>query len=149
MYFGKADDFPDAIDKGRVVVLPIVDGEKEQKGLHLPGSTSTYWNQYRWLSEFIPVLKHYARKGYETGVFQRIDSNVINHCLKIDNRICRPKFKPPIKIGISEPASLSANNVQFPFSILATGIIISLGIAMLENLFKRAKRRQKGVRFLF
>ena len=149
MFFGTADRFPDAIEKGRVVVLPIVDSEKWQKGLHLPGSTSHRWNQYFWLSEFIPVLKHYARKGHETGVFQRIDSNVINHCLKINNRICRPKFKPPIKIGMNEPASLSANNVQFPFSILAAGIIISSGIAILENLFKRAKRRVKGVRFLY
>ena len=81
-------------------------------------------------SEFLTLFNHYLLKGFETGIYKRIETIWNSH------------LKPPIKIGIMEPKPLEIYNVMFPFSLLAITIVVSIVIALTEKV--SAKIRLSG-----
>ena len=90
---------------------------------------TSYGFQLRPESEYLSVFNHILLKGVETGILKRLD------------QVWNPHRKPPIRIGMTEPESLSINNVMFPFSYLGVAIIIALSIAFIEKALYRVKNQ--------
>ena len=76
-------------NSGRVTELRMDDTTKRNFGPML-----------RHDSEYLPLFRHYALKGFESGVFKRIDLNRIEHCVELYNLTCWPLSRPPIRIVV-------------------------------------------------
>ena len=107
----------DPSHKGKVIALEMDDTYFTMGGLAL-----------RPYSEYLSVFNHYMLKAFETGIRKRLDQVWNSHKI------------PPLKIGMAEPEPLAIKNVMFPFSCLGVVIIISLGIALMEQVQYRVKR---------
>ena len=138
-----------------------VDGNSGTIDLRMDDSSKQYFGLlFHRDSEYLPVLRHYALKGFENGIFQRIDLMEMKHCVKLYEKVCWPIKttwpaglpRLPIKIGMTEPGPLGMSNVMFPFSFLGAGIIISLVIVVGEKVVKMAstpsKTKKKEVGFI-
>ena len=93
--------------------------------------TTITWGGF-WLrpdSEYLSLFNHHLLKAFETGILKRIDNSY------------RSEWKPPIKIGLTEPEPLGITNVMFLFSFLGASIIITLLLAAIENLVKKKLTR--------
>ena len=97
-------------------------------------------------SEYLPVFRHYALKGFENGIFQKIDLMEVKHCVKLYNQVCWPVTRLPIKIGMTEPGPLSFTHVMFPFLFLGAGMVISLGFVIVEKVVKMSETSSKNKR---
>ena len=111
LWYCQRDCAPEEIEQGNVIDLRMDDMSYTYGGFML-----------RKDSEYLSVISHYVQKGFETGVYHRIHLTYSS--------------RTPIKIGMTEPASLKMNNVMGPFIVLGIFIIMSLGIAILENVVK-------------
>ena len=101
--------------------------EKIEEGtvidLRMDDTTYTYGGfLLRKDSEYLSLISHYVKKGFETGIYHRIHLTYTS--------------RSPIKIGLTEPGALKFENVMGPFSVLGTFIIISVGIALIEQMVK-------------
>ena len=76
-------------------------------------------------SEYLSLISHYVKKGFETGIYSRI------HLVY--------STRTPIKIGLTEPGPLGMRNTMFLFTFLGTFILLSLLVAIVENLIKMCK----------
>ena len=127
-------------NSGKLVELRMDDTNKRDYGPML-----------RQDSEYLPLFRHYALKGFETGIFKRIDLMRVKHCVELDNEVCWPDSRPPIKIGMTEPGALAINNVMFPFSLLAAAIFVSLVAVIMEEVNKTMntlKEKNREVRLI-
>lgn len=111
LWYCQRDCATDKIEQGTVIDLRMDD------------TTYTYGGfMLRKDSEYLSLISHYVKKGFETGIYHRIH-------LTYSSRI-------PIKIGLTEPGALKIENVMGPFTVLGTFIIISVGIALIERMVK-------------
>ena len=96
-------------------------------------------------SEFLSMFRHYRLKGYENGIFKRIDQYWTTWAGR----------SPTIDIGIAEPQPLRMSNVMFLFSFMGASIVISIIIAAAERLARKSmtvssrKQEVKHVNYYF
>lgn len=131
------DDGRGGGDEGRVIELKMDDASRNYRGVML-----------RQDSEYLPMFRHYALKGFESGIFQRIDLRLSDHCLALRNVVCWPYSRPAIQIGMTEPGSLGMGNVIFPFSFLGACLVIAVGIGVLENVVNKLSYSKNKVGLL-
>ena len=80
------------------------------------------------------MFRHYRLKGFETGIFKRIDQYWTQKAGR----------SPTIDIGIAEPQPLQINNAVFLFSFMGASIIISIIIAAMEHLVRKSMTWSSG-----
>ena len=103
---------PEEREQGKIIALEIEDSHQTYGGLLL-----------RPDSEYLDVFRHYALKGFESGIFKRIQLTYVG--------------EPPIKIGLTEPEPLGLNNVMSGIYILAAFVSFSVVILIAEILIHK------------
>ena len=117
LWYCQRDCAAEDVEQGNVIDLQMDDMSYTYGGFLL-----------RKDSEYVSVISHYVRKGYETGIFNRIHQTYSS--------------RTPIKIGMTEPGSLAMNNVMFLFMLLGAFMIISFLVAIVENVVKMYEKKE-------
>ena len=119
---------PFAVRQGKILLLDMDDMHDIFGGILLTAA-----------SEHLTILQRRWIQGHESGVFNRLTAKFNN---------LRFSAMPPVKIGISEAAVLSMENVAPLFYFLILFGIISTAISLVEKLvqiFKSLKSRRSEV----
>ena len=81
-------------------------------------------------SEFLAIVNYHMLKLVEGGILKRIDEKW-------------PDTSRNEDFGMAEPKALGFNNILFPFTLLATGIVTALTSAWLEKMIPYVIRKFK------
>ena len=74
-------------------------------------------------SELLGIMNYKMLKLAESGIIKRIDKRW-------------PDVSRNEEFGVPEPGALAFNNILFPFTVLATGMITSMAFSFIEHILK-------------